>query len=117
MSERPSKRSRTHLGGTYRDTIPLEDDFEVIEARTASLTGPNNTARSSEQIIVNLSWTLGNSWAPEESHEYSLDPDNKSFEEALEADVGDVMANVLLPKTKKGRSQASVDTAAIGLCV
>ena len=107
MSKRPSKRSKIRIG-IYRDAIPLEDDFEVIEARTASLKGPNNTASISAQYSVNLPWTLGTGWAPEESHEYSLDPDNGWFDEVLEADVGDIMGHVSLPKKKRHRGQASV---------
>lgn len=108
MAKRPAKRSKSGFGGVYRDQIPLEEDFEVIQVRTASLTGPNYTATSSDLFSVNLPWTRGTDWAPEESHEFSLDPDDNWFDEALEADVADVMANVLLPKAKKVRSQASV---------
>ena len=107
MPKRPSKRSKIRIG-IYRDEIPLEDDFEIIKARTASLKGPNNTASISEQYSVNLPWTLGTSWAPEESREYSMDPDNGWFDEELEADVGDIMAHVSLPKKKRHHGQASV---------
>ncbi len=86
----------------------LRDNFDVIEARTTSLRGPNKTASNTNQYVVDLPWTLGTSWAPEESHEYTLDPDNEWYDEVLEADVGDVMANVLLPTKQRVRSQTSV---------
>ena len=108
MTKRPSKKKKPRSGGIYRDQIPLAEDFEVIQVRTASLTGPNNTATNSNEFSVNLPWTYGSSWAPEESHEFSLDPDNGWFDEALEAEVADVMENILLPPKKRVRSQASV---------
>ena len=108
MSSRPHKRSKTRFGGTCYDQIPLEDDLEVIQHRTVSLTGPNSMANSYDRYTVNLPWTYGKKWAPEQNYEFSLDPDNDWHDETLEAEVADVITNVLLPKKKKARSQASV---------
>lgn len=107
MAERPAKRSRFRYGGSYHDRIPIEEDFEVVHARTASLTS-RNTAVDTERDTLPSAWTVGSTWAPEESFEYSLDPDDGWYDEALYANVEDVMEDVLIPKAKKKRSHASV---------
>lgn len=107
MAERPSKRSRFRYGGSYHDRIPIEEDFEIVHARTASLTS-RNAAVDTERDALRSSWTVGSSWAPEESFEYSLDPNDGWYDEALYANVEDVMENILIPKAKKKRSHASV---------
>lgn len=107
MSNRPNKRSRSQYGGSYHDRIPLEEDFEVVQARTASLTS-RHTAVDSERASLRSAWTVGASWAPEESYEYSLDPDSGWYDEALYADVEDIMGDIFIFKAKKKQSQASV---------
>ncbi|KJA18008.1 hypothetical protein HYPSUDRAFT_115767, partial [Hypholoma sublateritium FD-334 SS-4] len=116
-STRPYKRARTtagphrsaakSTGGSYHDRIPLEDDYEVLKARTVS-SGPNNMPIETATSILPLTWTFGNSWAPDDDLEYSLDPDDGWYDEVLEADVGDVMEKVMMAKGKKKRSEASV---------
>lgn len=108
MSERSSRRRNARIGGTYRDRIPLEEDFEVVQARTASRTTFSRTAVDLGSFSVPSPWTVGSSWAPEENDDFSLDPDGEWYDEALEADVGDVMESIVFFKAKKKRSQASV---------
>lgn len=115
MSARPLKRLKLaaaphhnivrSTGGSYHDRIPLDDDFEVVKARTVS-SGPNNIPIETTGSIFPSTWTFGNNWAPDDDLEYSLDPDDGWYDEVLEADVGDVMEEV--PKKKKKRSEASV---------
>lgn len=117
MSTRPYKRPRTaaaphhntikNTGGSYHDRIPLEDDFEVLKARTVT-SGPNNIPIEAVQLIPSSTWTFGSSWAPDDDLEYSLDPDDGWYDEVLEADVGDVMEEAMAPRKKKKRSEASV---------
>ncbi len=97
------------FGGSYHDRIPLENDFEVIKARTAS-SGPNRMPIETATTILPSTWTFGSSWAPEDDPEYALDPDGEWYDEVLEADVGDVLeeAEVEEPKKKKKRSEVSV---------
>lgn len=108
MSSRPSRPSNVRFGGFYRDRIPLEEDFETITARTASLSGPNNLPMTTDRSSVSTSWTIGDSWAPEDSYEFSLDPDHEWYDEAVEADLCDVMEGLTIPTRRKKRSQVSV---------
>lgn len=108
MSERTSKRNTVHFGSAYRDRIPLEEDFEAVQACTASRTAFNHTATDLGSFTVRSPWTIGSVWAPEESNEFSLDPNDDRYDEALEADVAAVMENTAIPKSRKKRSQVSV---------
>ncbi|KJA13561.1 hypothetical protein HYPSUDRAFT_151472 [Hypholoma sublateritium FD-334 SS-4] len=87
MPELPNKRRRLRTGGVYRDRIPLENDFEVVKARTASRSGPNNLLVETDRTSFAPSWLVGTSWAPEDNLEFSLDPDHEWYDEVLEADV------------------------------
>lgn len=116
MSARPRKRPKlttaTHhnsiksTGGFYHDRIPLEDDFEVFNVCTVS-SGPNHIPIETSKSFLPSTWTYGSSWAPDDDLEYALDPDDEWYDEVLEADV---MDEVIMPKTKKKRSEASVCT-------
>ena len=111
MFQRTSKRNTVHFGGAYWDRIPLEEDFESIQAHTASRVPFNQAAANQRIFSVPSPWTIGSSWAPEESTEFSLDPTDEWYDEALEADVADVMdilQDSLKKKKKRKRSQASV---------
>lgn len=103
----PSQRRTSQFGGSYHDRIPLEDDYEVVQARTASLTSRNG-AINSQVSSLPLPWTIGTNWAPEENFEFSLDPNDDWFDETLDANVEDIMDHIIIPKTKNKRSDASV---------
>ncbi len=108
MFQRGSKRRRDNFGGTYHDRIPIEDDYETVQAQTASRTAFNHTAAVDlDSFSVPSPWTIGSSWAPEERDDFCLDPDNEWYDETVEAEIGDVMKEMETPKVKK-RSQASV---------
>lgn len=100
------KRARNDYGGSYRDRLPLEEDFETVNVRTGSCAGPNKHPKDSGRSYVRSAWTVGTSWAPEESYEYALDADDGWFDEVLEGDVMDEI--IVVPKQKKQRSLASV---------
>lgn len=108
----PSQRRKSQFGGSYHDRIPLEDDYEVVQARTASLTSRNGPINSQVSSLP-LPWTIGSSWAPEESFEFSLDPSDEWFDETLDANVEDVMDHIIIPKAKNKRSEASVSSGVI----
>ena len=117
MSGRPTKKRktgtgriyRTQTGHVYHDRIPIENDFEVVQARTASCSGPNNLLVETERFSFAPSWNIGASWAPEDNLEFSLDPDDGWYDEVLEAEVADTMKETIVPgKKKKKRSQISV---------
>lgn len=107
-----SRRRTTQFGGSYHDRIPLEDDYEVVQARTASLTSRNGTINTPVSSLP-AQWTIGSDWAPEESYEFSLDPDDEWFDEALDANVEDIMEEITIPKAKNKRSEASVSSGII----
>lgn len=113
MSGHSAKRSRVDVGGSYRDQIPLEEDFEVVNARTASLSGPNNLPMAMERSSLSSTWTIGDSWAPEENHDFSLDPDDGWYDEAVKANVCDVMEELVAPKKRNKRSEASVRLSSV----
>lgn len=108
MSQRTSKRNTVHFGSAYLDRIPLEEDFEAVQAHTTSRTAFNHAAADLRSFPVPSPWTIGRSWAPEESTEFSLDPDAEWYDEALEANIADVMESIEIPSTRRRRSQASV---------
>ena len=109
MFKRVSKRDSARFGGSYSDRVPIEDDYETVQAHTASRTAFNHTAAIEiENFFVPSPWTVGDSWAPEDNDDFSLDPSDEWYDEALEAEVGDVMEDMALPKPKRKRHQASV---------
>ena len=108
MTARPSRPSKVRFGGSYHDRILMEDDYETVSARTGSLSGPNNFPMTTERLSLSSLWTFGDSWAPEDSQEFSLDPDQAQYDETIEADVADVMEKLMKPPRQENRSQASV---------
>ncbi|KJA25187.1 hypothetical protein HYPSUDRAFT_135353 [Hypholoma sublateritium FD-334 SS-4] len=107
MSAPRSRRNREQVGGSYHDRIPLEHDFKTVQARTASVTS-RGTAVDLDISSLPSPWTVGSSWAPEESYEFSLDPDDGWYDEAIEANIEDVMEEYVVPKVKKRRTHVSV---------
>lgn len=113
---RPPKRRRLDLSTdprAYRDRIPLEDDYEVVQARTSRLSGqgrlPTESARS--PLRGRTTWTVGTTWAPEDDPELDLDPNDGWYDEVMDADVGDLLDGRPQQdpaKPRARRSQASV---------
>ncbi len=87
--------------------IPLEEDFEVVRAHTASLNS-RQTAIDSEMLIVPSPWTVGSDWAPEDNFEFSLDPDAGWYNEAVDANIEDLIEHWQLPKTKPKKRKTHV---------
>ena len=108
MSKRASKRAKSQAGTFYHDRVPLEDDFDIIKARTGSLSGSNYLPVDAGKSMWSSSWTLGDEWGPEENNEFALDPDGEQYDAEVEADLVDVMEKLAAPKKKKKRSQVSV---------
>ena len=112
MAQRTSKRNTVHFGLAYHDRVPMEEDFESVQARTATRTAFNHTAADAGSYSVPSPWTIGSVWGPEESSNFSLDPNDEWYDEALDADIGDVMERIFIKipcmKARRKRSQASV---------
>ena len=108
MSVFGPKRKCGPVGGShYDDRVPLEDDFEAVSASTITLTS-RNAAISSEISFLPSPWTVGSSWGPEDNFEYSLDPDAGWYDEAVEANIEDIIEQVANPKPKKRKTHVSV---------
>lgn len=92
VDRRPAKRTR-HTLNVQHDRIPIEDDFEVLHSRTSSLHGPRHLPFDSARSPLRgrTTWTIGQTWAPEDDPEFSLDSDDELYEMEMEADVGEVM--------------------------
>lgn len=113
MDTPPPKRQRR--GGTTRsqfERISLQDDYEVLQARTSSLGSRGQIFETPKSPMKGrTAWTVGESWAPEDDTELSLDADDGWFDEEMDADVGEVMDRPIVeeqPRSRKKRSQASV---------
>lgn len=117
MAERTSKRNTVHFGSAYRDRIPLEEDFEVVQARTTSRVPFNHVAADRRSFSVPSPWTAGSSWAPEENTEFSLDPNGDWYDEALEADIPGVMQVIQIPGIPTGRKRRKRSQASVRHCL
>lgn len=108
MARRPTKRIRVG-SNVHMDRIPLEDDFEVVQARTSSLRGPGHLPTDSARWPMkgHTSWTVGDTWAPEDDLELALDPHDGWFDEEMEADIGEVMDMPTVDVNRKQRRKKS----------
>ena len=104
-----SKCAKRNDGRVYHERIPLEEDYEIVSIRSGSCAGPNGHPKDSASTYILSAWTIGTSWAPEDDYKYSLDADDGWFDEAVEADVGDIMEGIAAaPKKKRQQKEASV---------
>lgn len=110
------KRAKT---SHYRDRIPLEDDYEVIHARSAHLTSrnmPTDSARS--PMKGRTSWTFGNLWAPDDDEELALDETDEMYNAEVAADIFVSIATPLdrhLKRKRRVRSHISVRKVVLSL--
>ncbi|KJA15106.1 hypothetical protein HYPSUDRAFT_208167 [Hypholoma sublateritium FD-334 SS-4] len=64
--------------------VPLEDNFEVIHARTTHLTSRKEPIESSRSPLKGqMTRTLGNVWAPEDNEELALDKTDERYNEEI----------------------------------
>jgi hypothetical protein len=113
---RPSKRAR--VGGSYRDSIPFQDDFSIVHAREGRLRRVSNNVRTAPterlpQHDIDHAWNSASNWLPIDDPEYALEPDGEWYDDALEADVMDPPIRVdalssTAQKKKRIRSNLSV---------
>jgi hypothetical protein len=108
MTTRPSKRQRT-----YHDRVELADDFEIVHARETYLKRNGRVAVETPRSPQKgrTTWTVGESWAPEDSLEFALDPHGDWYDEQLDAPVTETIEVRLQPiqsKAKKKKSKISV---------
>lgn len=116
MTDWSHKSSTCHATNIQHQRIPLEDDYEVVQARTSSLRWNTNLPVDSarDQLRGFTSWDVGSSWAPEDDPEFTLDQNSEEHDRELERELGDVLKKLsekeknAKKKKRKTRSQASV---------
>lgn len=118
MSNRTQKQSARHATNITHQRLRLDDDYEVVQSRTASLQWNHNTASDSprDKLRGQTTWTVGDSWGPEDDPEFALDKSSQRHDDELEQDIGKVLDKMepkKPEKIKKARSEASVGIQAI----
>lgn len=112
MSERADKSSTRHATNIQHHRIELDDDFEVVQARTSSVTGRGQLVDSPRSPLKGrTTWTIGDSWAPEDDDSFDLDPNSDLYDEEVEVGLQRALPPEELqeePPSKKRRTQASV---------
>ncbi|KJA13018.1 hypothetical protein HYPSUDRAFT_209892 [Hypholoma sublateritium FD-334 SS-4] len=104
----PKKRAKT---SHYHDRIPLEDDFEVIHARTTHLTSRKEPIESSRSPLKGqTTWTLGNVWAPEDDEELALDETDERYNEEIMVDIFDSRPTDSGRPARKRRVRSRIST-------
>lgn len=117
MTSRAAKRARTMRTkrSTFSNTIPLDDDFNVIHTSEGAIrnvggvSGSSRKAQSSQH--VEGTWEHLSVWEFPDDENLALDPDGTLFDQAVDADVMEEPVQVPpVVKKKKKRSMLSVRT-------
>ena len=69
----------------------------------------NQAAANKQSFSIQSPWTMGSSWAPEESTEFALDPTDEWYDKVLEADIADVM-DILQDSFKKKEEEEEAES-------
>src|SRR5690348_6457839 len=103
-------KSRKRTRSAYRERIDLEDDLEVVHARTSHVNARGvtiDTPPSPQRTCT--TWILRNSWGPEDNTEFALEQSDDWVNVAVDSEVfehSEVLQPVKAPK--KRRSKRSV---------
>jgi hypothetical protein len=108
MTTRPSKRQRT-----YHDRVELADDFEIVHARETYLKRNGRVAVETPRSPQKgrTTWTVGESWAPEDSLEFALDPHGDWYDEQLDAPVTETIEVRLQPIRSKAKKKSKISVS------
>ncbi len=83
-------RNKRVKASHYFNRIPLEDDIEVIHARSSHLSSRNEPLDSSRSPLKGVTtWSLGNAWAPDDDEELALDDTGDQYNRELMANIFD----------------------------
>ena len=111
---RPRKRPRQDRSSVYRDSIPFDEDYEIVQSREGRLRRVGERGlltavlpRDSFTGTLSSAWTMLASWAPPDDNEYALDPDENLYTRLLDSNVMEEQSASPKP-TKKKRSKVSV---------
>lgn len=112
MSQRADKSSIRHATNIQWDRIDLDGDFEVVQARTSSVTERGHIVDSAKSPLKGrTTWAIGESWAPDDDTDFDLDPDSVGYDEEVEIGLQRALppeSSQEEPVKKKQRTQASV---------
>ena len=110
MDGRPAKRARTKAQSTYRDPIPLSNEYDIIYSREESTSLHSEPAKHVPHTDTD-SWATTLSWSPPDDPTFALDPDGDWYDEVVESNImDDVPPVALTTKKKKIRSTISVSS-------
>jgi hypothetical protein len=93
----------------YHDRVNLLDNFEIVHAHETIFRQwtyfPVNTPWSPQK--GRTTWTQGESWVPEESFEFALDPHGDWYDEQVEAPVTETLEIPVRSTAKKKSKKKS----------
>ncbi|PPQ82484.1 hypothetical protein CVT26_012847 [Gymnopilus dilepis] len=109
-NSRPKKRPRLQ-NPTYRDFVPLTDNFDQIYAREGRLRRIGDLTLTSQlrrsTLVDDATWSAINSWLPPDDADYALDPTTDTYNEVLEAEVMSKEVTSVEKPEKKKRTRVS----------
>ncbi|KAF9472815.1 hypothetical protein BDN70DRAFT_818108 [Pholiota conissans] len=107
---RPNKRAKK---SHYHDRISLEDDLEVIHARSSRLTARNMATESFRTPLKGrTTWNIGTTWAPEDDKELALDDSGDWFDVEMQGDLFDSGPSRAQDQPKKKYKRSGTSTGA-----
>ena len=94
ITTRPSKRQRT-----YHDRVKLADDFEIVHICKTYLKQNGQVAMETpcSPQKGQTTQTVGESWVPEDSLKFALDPHSDWYDEQVDAPVMETIKVQLQP--------------------
>jgi len=108
MEGRPTKRARTKAQTTYRDAIPLGDEYDIVYAREESTSLRSEPPAPIPQTDTD-SWATTLSWSPPDDPSFSLDLDGQWYDEVVDSNaMDDAPPKASTAKKKIARSKVSV---------
>lgn len=122
MSQRASKRHRAEKeGGSYRHAISFGiDDFHSVYAREHRSMKVGSGFMAPQTRITHKSdehWKTAASWAPLDDPNFALDPNDVLYNEAVEAPVMQVPAEVVAQQKKRSKVAVGLYQASPALFV
>ena len=103
------KRRRT-TPASYHDKAPIEEDFGTIRWReeTVSSRGQVQTTMQRKSLCNDKSWSMGESWLPEDSTEFGLEEESAWFDDDNDGICIEIQPPFPAPGGQNKRSIVSV---------
>ena len=108
MDGRPAKRAQTNKQSTYQDSVPLNNEYDIVYAREESTSLRSEPPAPIPQTDTD-SWATTLSWSPPDDPSFALDPSGELYDEVVESNaMDDAPPKALTAKKKNARSTVSV---------